>query len=305
MSDSPKNLIDPNSVSGSLEQREAQARPLRDEARKALERGELELAMLRASDALMLLPNSRATLDLVDSIARGSSDPLTLVPLSVSVALTACRTRVLAMNHEVLDAIALLRHVIIAAPSLECMVWVRDWLSPSAIRQLGLRELLSPLVAFVKLWTELPLRLDPGDARYPNVRATADVLARVRAEFPAEAPLYVAELVLLRRLGDAQAALALARSAVGRFPEDWAVLVTVQNVERDAKNPDAALSYARRALQVLPRDGSPLHDAAWAYWEAKRPSDALALFEELLEEFPDYPLSADGRALVARLAAQN
>ncbi len=300
MWDPPQNIVDPNLVSGSPAEREAGAEPLRRQAREALARGELDFAMLRASDALMLLPNSRQTLELVDSIARASSDPLALVPVGQSVALTACRVRVLAANADLETALMLLWHVVEAAPSLGCVVWLEEWLTPATIQRLGLRELRGPLVALVKLWSALPVSMDTADPRYPNVLATAEVVARVRTEFPMEAPLYTAELLLRRRLGDVRATVALASDAVERFPKDWAVLVSAANAARDAKNPDSALGFARRALAVAPRDGSPLHDAAWAFWEAARPDEARELFEELLDEFPEYPLSPEVRALIGR-----
>lgn len=302
MWDTPRNIIDPNQVIGSLAEREAGAEPLRWQAREALARGELDFAMLRASDALMLLPDSRETLELVDSIARASSDPLDVVPVGRSVALTACRVRVLASKGDLETAMMFLWHIVEAAPSLGCVVWLEEWLTPVTIQRLGLLELRGPLVALVKLWSALPVSMDVADPRYPNVLATAEVVARVRAEFPSEAPLYTAELLLRRRLGDVRATLALASEAVERFPKDWAVLVSAANAARDAKNPDAALGFARRALAVAPGDGSPLHDAAWAFWDANRRDEARELFEELLEEFPDYPLSPEGRALVARSA---
>jgi tetratricopeptide (TPR) repeat protein len=168
-----------------------------------------------------------------------------------------------------------------------------------------LRELGGSLVALVKLWSELPVSMDAADPRLANVLATANVVARVRAEFPMEAPLYTAELLLRRRLGDVRSTVALASDAVERFPKDWAILVSAANAARDAKNPDAALGFARRALAVAPHDGSPLHDAAWAFWEAARPREARELFEELLEEFPDYPLSPEGKLFIAQLRAQH
>jgi hypothetical protein len=124
MWDAPRNIIDPNSVSGSPAEREAGAEPLRRQAREALARGELDFAMLRASDALMLLPNSRETLELVDSIARASNDPLSLVPVGQSVGLTACRVRVLASQGDFETAMMFLRHVVEAAPSLGCVAWL-------------------------------------------------------------------------------------------------------------------------------------------------------------------------------------
>ncbi len=264
---------------------------LLERAHSAQQRGELADAMVLASDALMLQPAAEETLALVEGIARQAADPLLLAPLSVSPALTACRARVLALQGELLWAITLVRHVVTAVPELHCVPWVRDWLTPAAIHRLGLDELKGELVAFVKLWSSLPPGLDATDARLGNVRATAEIVAQVRREFPDEAPLYAAEVLLRRRLGEPSATLLLAREAAARFADDWSALVSAATAERDAKHPEESLAYARRALALAPSDGSPLHDAAWAYVEAERPSEAAALFEELSEDYPDYPLA--------------
>lgn len=294
-----ENSIDPSADWGSPAQREALAKPLRERARVALQSADPRGAMVLASDALMLTPNAPESLALVDGLLRGSSAPLELVPLSVSVALTACRARALALQGDLSWALTLLRHVVSAAPSLPCMSWLSEWLTPESIRRIGLAELKSPLVALVKLWSNVPLGA-PTDPRLPNVRATARAIAAVRHELPDQAPLYWAELVLRRRLNDPEITSDFANAAAERFPDDWAVLVSALGAERDAKHPDAALGYARRALQLSRADGSPLHDAALAYAEAGRATDARKLLRELLDAFPDYQLSEAAQRLLER-----
>lgn len=294
-----ENSVDPNVDWGSPLQREALAKPLRERARGALQAADARAAMVLASDALVLTPNAAESLALVDGLLQSSSSPLELVPLSVSVALTACRARALALQGDLPWAITLVRHVVSAAPSLSCVGWLSSWLTPANIRRLGLAELKGPLVALVKLWANVPVGV-PTDPRLPNVRATAEAIALVRHEFPGQAPLYLAELVVRRRLNEPEISRALATEAARRFPDDWAVLVSALSAERDAKQPDAALAYARRAIAVSRADGSPLHDASLAYAEAERESEARQLLLELLDDFPDYPLSDAARRILDR-----
>jgi tetratricopeptide (TPR) repeat protein len=166
------------------------------------------------------------------------------------------------------------------------------------IDRIGLDRLKLPLITLVKLWAVLPPGLPKADARYENVLATAELAARLRAQFPEEAPLYLAELVVRRRAGDPRDTLALAGAAAARFPTEWSVLVSAATAERDAHRPDESLAYARRALEQVPSMGSPLHDAALAFAEAGRVAEAVDLLRELSEDFPDYPLSDEAERLL-------
>jgi tetratricopeptide (TPR) repeat protein len=300
MSSTPSGTLDPNTDWGSAAEREALAAPLRERARFALQSNDPRAAMVLAADALLLRPNAAESLTLVDGLLRASMDPLALAPLSVSVALSACRARALALQGDVLSAIALLRQVVKAAPTFACGSWLLDWLTPEVLRGLGLHELGGPIVAWVKLCSSFPSGLAAADPRLHNVRAVADLVARARHEYSDEAPLYSAEILLRRRLPDPGVTLAVATEAAARFADDWGALVSALGAERDARHPDAALAYARSALALLPTDGSPLHDAAWAYWEAQQPQMARALFDELLEEFPEYPLGDEARQILSR-----
>jgi tetratricopeptide (TPR) repeat protein len=290
----PTQPLDPQHLPSELEQRKALASELGGLARAAQARGELLTAMLHASDALMLFPNERPFLDLVDEVALSAADPLSLVPVasgSVHVATAAARARILMMKKEMPAAIELLAEVVLVAPDLAYLPWVQRWLQQPGVVARFRFEQLGPSVvrAALRIGSALPVPADPSDPRLPNVRAGAEIFTLLRAQFPDESVLYFGEVLLRRRLGDVNASLAVAQAGVQRFPRDARLQISMLNALRDAKRPDEALAHARQALELDPSDGAPLYDAAWAFADAGRAQDGVRVLEELLARFPDYP----------------
>ena len=68
----PTQPLDPNELPNDAQARLALGERLKARAQETFARGELISAMLFASDALMLFPNERSYLDLVDEIALAS-----------------------------------------------------------------------------------------------------------------------------------------------------------------------------------------------------------------------------------------
>lgn len=285
--------LDPQHLPQRAQERARLAAELKHDALAAQSRGELLTAMLHASDALMLFPNEREYLDLVDGIALATQDPLSLVPVatgSVHVATAAARARILMMQKDLGAAIRIIGQVVEVAPDLAYLEWVRRWLQPQVIQSLGWDELCEHAV---KPALRLSLAVSPpaerDDPRLPNVGSTAEILRTLRAHFPAESVLYWGETLVRRRLGDPAATLAVAQEGIQCFPNDDRVVLAMANALKDARLPDQALEYYRRALQSDPEDNAPLHDAGWAFLDAGRPADALPLFHELLTRQADYP----------------
>jgi tetratricopeptide (TPR) repeat protein len=290
----PNQPLDPHHLPSELEERKAVATELSALARAAQARGELLTAMLHASDALMLFPNERQFLDLVDEVALSVPDPLSLVPVatgSVHVATAAARARILMMKKDMPSAIELLAEVVLVAPDLAYLPWVQRWLQQPGVVARFRFEQLGPTVvrAALLIGSAVSVPADPSDPRLHNVHASAEIFSLLRGQFPDESVLYFGEVLLRRRLGDPNATLAVAVAGVQRFPQDARIQISMLNALRDAKRPDEALSHARKALELDPSDGAPLYDAAWAFVDAGRPPDALRVFEELLARFPDYP----------------
>src|SRR5690349_578260 len=113
--------LDPSALPNDVQSRAQLGEKLKGRARETFQRGELISAMLFASDALMLFPNERSFLDLVDEIALASPDPLSTVPVAtgaIHVATAAARARILMMLKRLPEAIDLLCQVIDVAPEL-------------------------------------------------------------------------------------------------------------------------------------------------------------------------------------------
>ncbi len=289
---SPSKL-DPEALPNEEHERRRVARELLDDANAARQRGELLTAMLHASDALMLYPNERDYLDLVDDIALATEDPLSLVPVAagrVHVATAAARARILMMQRNLAEALSLLGQVVDAAPDIAYLDWARRWLQPHVLPSLGFEHCFRTVgIPSIKLALRVPVPPRPDDPRLPNVASAAEIFAALRAQFPNEAALHSAETMIRRRLGDPNRTLAVAMEGVQRFPNDWQMQTATAMAWRDAKQPERALQHARAAMNLDPRDNSPLHDAAWAYIEVSRFEEALGLFRELVQREPEYP----------------
>jgi tetratricopeptide (TPR) repeat protein len=283
--------LDPNAIPDDEKSREQLGVELRQLAKEAIKRGELITAMLHASDALMLFPNDRTYLDLVDHIAQGTQDPLSLVPVatgSVHPATAAVRARILMTQQKLDEAVDLLCQVVEAAPHIPYLEWLTRWLQPHVITRLGWDFLSGTLVrTALRVGTRLGVPPHPKDPRLPNVAAAAQLFAAMRAQFTVSM-LFAGEAMLRRRLGDPQATLAVATEAAHRFPEDWRAQVCAMNAFGDARQPDHALAHARKAMALDPKDNAPLRDAAFAFLDAERPAEAVNLLQELLQREPDY-----------------
>lgn len=284
--------LDPNALPDHEQRRQELGNELRQKAKESLNRGELVSAMLFASDALMLFPNDRTYLDLIDHIAQGTADPLSTVPVATGAihpATGAVRARILMTQQNLTEAISLLCAVVEAAPHIAYMEWLTRWLQPHVIPKLGWDFLAQNVVrTSLRFGTRLAVPPHPKDPRVANVKAAVACFAAMRQHFT-ESMLLAGEAMLRRRLGDHQATLQVATEAAQRFPQDWRCQICALNAFGDAKQPDQALQHARRAMELDPKDNAPLRDAAFAYLDAERPNEAVNLLSELLQKEEDYP----------------
>lgn len=288
----PTQPLDPSELPNEAQARQALGERLKARAKETVQRGELISAMLFASDALMLFPNERSYLDLADEIALSAPDPLSTVPIAtgaVHVATAAVRARILMMQKKLPEAIDLLCQVIDVAPELGYIPWLARWSKPEVITRLGWELYAKHVVrTLLHAGIQVPPNPDADDPRIPNVQASADLFAALRAAFPNEAVLYFGEAVLRRRLTDPNATLAVATEGVRRFPQDWKIQAAAANAFRQAGRPDEAEQHVRQALSIDPKDNSPLFDLGWAFMEAKRYDRATQIFHDLLSREPDY-----------------
>lgn len=286
--------LDPSDLPQQIEERSRVAQELKHKANEAFARGELIVATLYASDAVMLFPNERELLDVFDEIVLSVEDSLSLLPVAtgaIHVATAAGRARVLMMRQQLPEALDLVCAAVRVAPDIAYLDWVRRWfLVPHVIPSLPWELILDTAVkTAIEVTVDVPVPPDPNDPRIPNVRAAADYLANLRGRHADQVVLYVGETMARRRLGDATAAVIVGNQGVERFPDDWNMRTAVANALGDAGRVDEALEHARHALGLRPGEMSPLHDVATAFAKAGRHAEAASLLEELVNADPDYP----------------
>ncbi len=286
--------LDPHNIPSREEERAKLAEALKQKASAAFARGELLVATLHASDALMLFPNDRAYLDLFDEIVLSTQDSLSLLPVAtgaIHVATAAGRARVLMMQQNLPEALELVCAAVRVAPDIAYLDWVRRWfLVPHVIPSLSWELIFDTAVkTAIEITVDVPVPPHPEDPRLPNLRSAADYLANLRGRHSEQSVLYVAEAMARRRLGDSVAAVVVANQGVERFPDDWHLRNALANALGDAGRVDEALEQCRHALALRPGDVSPLHDVAAAFAKAGRYAEAAGLFEELLQAEPHYP----------------
>ncbi len=289
----PTQPLDPNELPNDAQARLALGERLKERARETFARGELISAMLFASDALMLFPNERSYLDLVDEIALASPDPLSTVPVAtgaIHVATGAVRARILMMQKNLSEAVDWLCQVIDVAPDLAYLPWLVRWCQPEVVKRLGWEVFARHVVRTVlRVGLQVPAKPRPDDPRLANVQAGAELFSALRAAYPDEAVLYFGEAVLRRRLGDPNATLTVALEGTRRFPQDWKVQIAAANAFRQAGRPEEGFVHTQAALALDPKDHSPLFDAGWAFLEARQYERATQIFHELLTREHDYP----------------
>ena len=289
----PQDKLDPLSLPADEPARRKLAARLQASGEESRRRGELISAALYASDALMLFPNDASLLAFADGVASASPDPLSVVPVATGAihpATAALRARILAGQHKLKDALALIGQVIDVAPNLEYLEWVRGWLTPQALDHLGYADAWQTILRPIfRLCLQVPAPPSSDDPRLPNVNAAVAILAIARSRFPDQAIVYYAEASARRRVQDPSGALAVAHEGLRRFPQDARLHSAALLACGDAKQPDQAMQHARQAMQIDPNDLAPLHDVAWAFTDAGRHQEAASLFQELLARDPRYP----------------
>ncbi len=288
----PHTPLDPKALPLVSERRRV-ASQLKDDALAAMQRNEPLVASLCIADALMLFPNERELLDVIDRLVLGAQDPLGLFPVAtgaIHVATAAARARALYLQRRMADAVELIGLVIDVAPELEYVDWIRRWLTPQFVPQLTWERILESIVKpILNMAIDVPVPPAADDPRLPNLRSAAPIFDVLIPAFPNEKILFGGAAIVRRRLGDTAATLAIAEEGVRRFPQDWSLRTALLNALRDAKRPDEAMQQAQIAMQIDPQDFSPLHDAAWGFADAGRLDVAANVFQDVAQRSPNYP----------------
>lgn len=184
--------------------------------------GELQHGIFHLACALASDPSNQAWLSLADRYVEAADDPLALVPLEDGekgsyFATIALRAYVLRKLGRTAEALRLLLQVNTSSPDAPFAGWTADWLEQDpAAGALIDRALLARLLGSA-------VRRHPGDfIEDPAAREALRPLLRVAeltiGDPDPDAPLVFVRAALLRKTGQLDAALALARRAYEAAP---------------------------------------------------------------------------------------
>jgi tetratricopeptide (TPR) repeat protein len=261
------------------------ASPL-DAARRALEDEDLTAAARHVAAALGDDPNRSEALSLLDDIIAAAEDPLDLVPdddLPSPSGMVAVHAYILADQGRLPEAIDKLLGVIADRPDVLYIDWVLGWLQrPEAAGRIDVDR----LAAFLGTLLE----------QYPALAApragARDTLARlplfvqlVRRTQPADSHFLVVASALLRRMGNLDEALKLAREAYTQDPgAQTALCLAATHASREEL--DQALAAYRKALGHEPGDVSASIGMADLLVHQNKLTEAIELYAEALEREP-------------------
>ena len=113
----------------------------------------------------------------------------------------------------------------------------------------------------------------------PTRRTSSPALEALRAAFPDDVNLQLAQLSCLRELGRRDDRIALYRAACsGPSPDPILRRQYAQELLPDAREHPVAERLTRRALRARPADAAGLYVLARVAWEARRHAEALELY---------------------------
>lgn len=277
-------------------------------AEYALSQGDSEQAASMIAAALAMDPQNESCLRLLDRVVASAPDPLSLFdPTKDSFfGKVAVRSRLLAAQGRVLEALELLTQVVAFRPEVPYLTWVPEWLkcaqlpvheSPSRIRW---QPLLAALAA-----------PNPDRERCrQNSEAMADVLALLVERYPedhallvlhvrwlrqleqhervltdlrrfdASKPSHLTRLLLgqsLRRVGLLQECLRYFEDATAMQPTEPSVWLDLADVQLETGAVELALKAYGRAMALDPRNSWAR--ASQCYVHALRTGDPVEIAE--------------------------
>jgi tetratricopeptide (TPR) repeat protein len=256
----------------------------------ALERGDLRLALEQIGAALSFAPTNRAHRQLLDTILARTERPLDLLPSSGSAffGAAAVRALVLARRGQVGEAVTLLFDVVRFRPSAPYLVWLAEWMSgPRGARGVRIEEVIEGTLLLC-LATDRAGQSNPSDHNLESVARLISLLRRERARVPPR--LWLAESMVLRRLGRTEQARRCIEQAIERTPDEAELWVELGNV-LEMLGHDASASL-RRATELEPERATIWLDLGNAELEEGRLRGSITDYERALE----LGLDSEGRA---------
>lgn len=256
-------------------------------ARRAFDKGDLAAAARHVASALGEDPNRSDALGLLDEILAAADDPADLIAsdeLPATSGLAAVHAYILADQGRIPEAIDKLLGVITDRPDVLYIDWVLGWLQrPESAGKLDLDK----LAAFVgNLVEQYPALTAPHGGGRDTLSRMPLFIQLVRRTQSADAHFLVVATALLRRLGNLDEALKLAREAHTLEPDvQTALAVAATHANRNEL--ELALKAFQEALRLEPTDTAARVNMADLLVHHERLDEALAQYDEVLEREPN------------------
>jgi tetratricopeptide (TPR) repeat protein len=263
-------------------------------ARLALDGGDLRHAADHVATAVTFAPTLPEIHELLAHLARHPEGGADLFPMEEPVYLgtVVCRAHVLASLGDRTEAVRLL-------VSAQCHVPDRPWADVPWMYEPDLGAALAPEAVCDAVGRLLGVSGDPVPEE--GRAAFAPYLSLVRSATAAHADhptLLWSASILVRRCGDAEAAVELARRSGEIEPSTFAAIALGTAYRHQGRWEEAERAW-RRALDLEPDNLALYTDLAEMMAEAGRPEEGIAWVETALDKEPDHP-SAFPTACVLR-----
>jgi tetratricopeptide (TPR) repeat protein len=256
-------------------------------ARLALEKQDLPAAARHVGSALGEDPNRSEALSLLDEIIAAAPDPLDLISsddLPNPSGLEAVHAYILAHEDRVPEAIDKLLGVVLDRPDVLYIDWVLGWLQrPEAAGRLDLDRVAGFLG---NLLEQYPALTAPHGGGRETLSRMPLFIQLVRRTQPADDHFLTVAVALLRRLGNLDEALRLAREAYQMSPGlQTALALGGAHASRDEI--DQALQALRDALTHEPTDIMARINMADLLVHRGQFKEAEELYADVLEREPN------------------
>jgi tetratricopeptide (TPR) repeat protein len=257
-------------------------------ARTALENEDLAGAVRHVASALSEDPNRSEALTLLDEVLAASDDSLQLLPdddLPASSGMKAVHAYILADQGRLPEAVEMLLGVITDRPDVLYIDWVLGWLQrPEAAGRLDMDKLVGFVGALVE---QFPALTAPHSGARDTLARMPLFIQLVRRTQPADSHFLAVSVALLRRLGNLDEALKLAREAYAQEP-DLQTTLALAGAHASRDELDEALQVYRDALERDPTDVTARINMADLLVHRGELPEAQELFAEILEREPEH-----------------
>jgi tetratricopeptide (TPR) repeat protein len=256
-------------------------------ARHALENDDLPGAVRHVASVLGEDPNRSDAVALLEEVLAAAADPLGLVPddeLPTASGMAAVYAYILADQGRLPDAVDKLLGVIGDRPDVLYIDWLLGWLQrPEAAGRIEVDKLANFLGSLVE---QLPALTAPHSGARDTLARLPLFVQVVRRTQPADSHFLAVAAALLRRLGNLDEALKLAREAYDREPGLQTAL-SLASTHAARNEMDQALEVYRQALDHEPGDVSARVNMADLLVNQNRLREAQDIYAEVLDSEPE------------------